>query len=139
MYIENMDLGPQDCKRLLFYTLRGRALNYAVSIEKSNRGISFRNLICQMKVKFGAEIRCETAYIRLQNAVQERGETLHEWADSLCDLVRKAVTPGQGSSQILNVMVVMRFYLGYRDRNTGVNVYDQGPPETLREAKEQIE
>ena len=139
MYIENMDLGPQDCKRLLFYTLRGRALNYAVSMEESNPGISFRDLIRQMKVRFGAEIRCETAYLRLQNAVQERGETLYEWADRLCDLARKAVTPGQGSSHVLNVMVVMRFCLGCRDRKVGIKVYEQGPPETLGDAIRKVE
>ena len=139
MYIENMDLGPQDCKRLLFYTLRGRALNYALSMEESNPDISFRDLTQQMKVRFGAQIRCEIGYLRLQNAVQERGETLYEWADRLCDLARKAVTSGQGSPQVLNVMVVMRFCLGCRDRKTGVKVYEQGPPETLGEAIEQIE
>ncbi|KAK3794528.1 hypothetical protein RRG08_003679 [Elysia crispata] len=109
MYIENMDLGPQDCKRLLFYTLRGRALNYAVSMEESNPNISLRDLMRQMKNRmknrFGAEIRCEIAYLRLQNAVQERKEILYEWADRLCDLARKAVTSGQGSPQVLNVMV----------------------------------
>ena len=139
MYIENMDLGPQDCKRLLFYTLRGRALNYAVSLQESNPDMSFRDLMRQMKVRFGAEIGCEIAYLRLQNAVQEREETLYEWADRLCDLARKAVTSGQGSPQVLNVMVVMRFCLGCRDRRTGVKVYEQGPPETLGEAIEQIE
>ena len=61
MYIENMDLGPLDSKRLLFYTLRGRALNYAVSMDESNPGIGYRDLMRQMKVRFGAEIRCETA------------------------------------------------------------------------------
>ena len=105
MYIENMDLGPLDSKRLLFYTLRGRALNYAVIMDESNPGIGYRDLMRQIKVRFGAEIRCETAYLRLQNAVQERGETLYEWADRLCDLARKAVTSGQGSSNVRNVMV----------------------------------
>ena len=77
MYIENMDLGPLDSKRLLFYTLRGRALNYAVSMDESNPGIGYRDLMRQMKVRFGAEIRCETAYLRLQNAgARERGDII---------------------------------------------------------------
>ena len=139
MYIENMDLGPLDSKRLLFYTLRGRALNYAVSMDESNPGIGYRDLMRQMKVRFGAEIRCETAYLRLQNAVQERGEALYEWADRLCDLARKAVTSGQGSSNVLNVMVVMRFCMGCRDRKTGTKVYEQGPPESLGEAIRKVE
>ena len=139
MYIENMDLGPLDSKRLLFYTLRGRALNYAVSMDESNPGIGYTDLMRQMKVRFGAEIRCETAYLRLQNAVQERGETLYEWADRLCDLARKAVTSGQGSSNVLNVMVVKRFCMGCRDRKTGTKVYEQGPPDTLGEAIRKVE
>ena len=44
-------------------------------MDESNPGIGYRDLMRQMKVRFGAEIRRETAYLRLQNAVQERGET----------------------------------------------------------------
>ncbi|RUS69106.1 hypothetical protein EGW08_023131 [Elysia chlorotica] len=108
-------------------------------MEESNPEISYRDLMRKMKVRFGAEIRSETAYLRLQNAVQERGETLHEWADRLCDLARRAVTSGQGSSHILNVMVVMRFCLGCRDKRTGVKVYEQGPPENLGDAIKKLE
>ena len=91
--------------------------------------------------------------------MQERGETLYEWADRLCDLARKAdrlcdlarkadrlcdlarkaVTPGRGSSHVLNVMVLMRFCLGCRDRKIGVKIHEQGPPETLGAAIRKVE
>ena len=85
MHIGNMDLGPLESKRLLFYTLRGRALNNAVHMDESNPGMGSRDLMRQMKVRFGAEIRGQAANLRLQNAVQERGET-YGWADRLSDL-----------------------------------------------------
>ena len=88
MYIENMDLGPLDSKRLLSYTLMRRALNYVVNMDESNPGLGYKGLMRQMKVRSGAELRCQTEYLRLQNAVQERGETLYEWADRLCYLAR---------------------------------------------------
>ena len=49
------------------------------------------------------------------------------------------MTSGQGSSNVLNVMVVMRFCMGCRDRKTGTKVYEQGPPDTSGEAIRKVE
>ena len=140
MFIKNYELGKEDARQVLFYTLTDKALNFAVKMAKSRTPeLDYEELIAVLARRFGRQPRPEEAYLRLQNASQRITETLDEWADRVEIMSRQASGSNMAYKNSMLSVAIMRFCLGCRDKRAGQKAYEQGLPRSLSEAIDKIE
>lgn len=121
-------------------TLAGPALKLVASHEREYPFLGYREICLILSHRFDYEgERPEAAWLKLDNACQEYGETLHQWADRLRDIGHRMGRGDRNASGAINPKLIMRFCLFGSDRESGRKAIDTGPPRTLQEAVERVQ
>ena len=78
------------------------------------------------------------AWMKLDQAFQQRNESLFQWSDRLNRIGDSIFRLDVGGRNSIETRLVSKFCFAACDRETGVKTMEQGPPKTLEEAVESM-
>ncbi|RUS89216.1 hypothetical protein EGW08_003026 [Elysia chlorotica] len=81
----------------------------------------------------------EAARFKLDIAFQEKGESLHQWADRLKDIGFRIARGERGAYGAVEPRLVFKFCLAGLDKEAGHKVIETGPPSDLETAVERVQ
>ncbi|XP_052273390.1 uncharacterized protein LOC127873552 [Dreissena polymorpha] len=75
-----------ECRDYLNWCLKGKALDFFTITTQMGDMFSFSEIMRKMEARFGAKELSETARVKFQQATQNAGESLEDWADRVLTL-----------------------------------------------------
>ena len=78
------------------------------------------------------------AWIKFDQAFQQRAESLFQWSDRLNSIGDSIFRLDVGGRKSLEPRLISKFCFAAWDRDAGVKAMEQGPPKTLEEAVESV-
>ncbi|KAH3720069.1 hypothetical protein DPMN_062962 [Dreissena polymorpha] len=75
-----------ECRDYLNWCLEGKALDFFTIMTQMGDMFSFSEIMRKMEARFGAKELSETARVKFQQATQNAGESLEDWADRVLTL-----------------------------------------------------
>ncbi|RUS71155.1 hypothetical protein EGW08_021081 [Elysia chlorotica] len=137
---DSLFLGDVEKGRFLQSTLAGPALKLVADRNREGRALGFREICDILRRRFDCEDdRTEAAWLKLDNAFQEKGESLHQWADRLRDIGFRIARGALGAYGAVEHRLVLRFCLTGLDKEAGRTVIETGPPSDLETAVERVQ
>ncbi|KAH3867518.1 hypothetical protein DPMN_030647 [Dreissena polymorpha] len=106
-----------ECRDYLNWCLEGKALDDLTIETRMGESFSFRDIMRKMEGRFGSKELPETSRAKFQQATQQPGESLEDWADRVLTLATPAFRdlPDQFGQR----EAVSRFCQGCIDREAG--------------------
>ena len=89
-YIAVLKWEESECKDYLFWSLEGKALDFATLQMRLSNNFSFRQLMDKLEIRFGSLELTETSRLDFQQASQDHNESLEDWADRVLTLATTA-------------------------------------------------
>ncbi|MES9880734.1 MAG: hypothetical protein ABW185_07625 [Sedimenticola sp.] len=134
-YAKSKNWSSEQCLDCLSWSLIGKASDFCATILERNASTTYRQLLHRLEERFGAKELPESAQARFQQASQNAGEKIEDWADRVLTLSTRAFAdlPERYSNQ----QAVSRFCLGLRDSMAGHFVCMQKPT-TIEQAINEI-
>ncbi|RUS83879.1 hypothetical protein EGW08_008360 [Elysia chlorotica] len=137
---DSLGLGDVEKGRFLQSTLAGAALKLVVDRNREGRILGFREICDILRRRFDSEDeRTEAAWLKLDNAFQDRTESLHQWADRLRDIGFRIARGERGAYGAVEPRLVLKFCLAGVDREAGRKAIESGPPRDLLTAVERVQ
>ncbi|XP_052257701.1 uncharacterized protein LOC127862564 [Dreissena polymorpha] len=114
-----------ECRDYLNWCLEGKALDYFTIETRMGESFSFRDIMRKMEGRFGSKELPETSRAKFQQATQQPGESLEDWADRVLTLATPAFRdlPDQFGQR----EAVSRFCQGCIDREAGKHACFERP------------
>ncbi|XP_052220032.1 G patch domain-containing protein 8-like isoform X1 [Dreissena polymorpha] len=114
-----------ECRDYLNWCLEGKALDYFTIETRMGESFSFRDIMRKMEGRFGSKELPENSRAKFQQATQQPGESLEDWADRVLTLATPAFRdlPDQFGQR----EAVSRFCQGCIDREAGKHACFERP------------
>ena len=115
----------EDSLNCLCWSLKGKALDYYAVISDGSEQLTYKDLLQRLEHRFGEQEVPATAQARFQQANQNPGESLEDWADRVLTLSGRAY---KGLPETFTTeQAVNKFCQGMADKDAGHHVCMQNP------------
>ena len=134
-----MGLDDREKADFLVSTLQGDSFKAIIYAQRAKGELSFKEICSRLESQYEGDFSTSAAaWVKLDQAFQQRKESLFQWSDRLNrvgDSIFRLDVSGRNS---IELRLVSKFCLAAWDRDAGVKAMDQGPPKTLEEAVESV-
>ena len=134
-------MGLQDLEKAEFLvsTLQGDAFKAIMYAQRAKGELSFHEICSRLESRYEGDFSTPAAaWMKLDQAFQQRNETLFQWSDRLNRIGDSIFRLDVGGRNSIETRLVSKFCFAAWDRETGVKAMEQGPPKTLEEAVESM-
>ena len=136
---DQMGLRDPERAEFLVSTLQGDAFKAIMYAQRARGDLSFKEICSRFEIRYEGDFSTPAAaWMKLDQAFQQRNETLFQWSDRLDrigDFILRLDVSGRNS---IETRLVSKFCFAAWNRETGVKAMEQGPPRTLEEAVESV-
>ena len=124
-----MGLDDRDKAEFLVSTLKGDSFKAIMYAQRGKGELSFKEICSRLESRYEGDFVTPTAaWIKLDQAFQQRTESLFQWSGRLNrieDSIFRLDVSGRNS---LEPRLISKFCFAAWDRNAGVKAMEQGPP-----------
>ena len=134
-------MGLRDLERAEFLvsTLQGDAFKAIMYAQRAKGELSFKEICSRLESPYEGDFSTPAAaWMKLDQAFQQRNESLFQWSDRLNRIGDSIFRLGVGGRSSIKTRLVSKFCFAAWDWETGVKTMEQGPPKTLEEAVESM-
>ena len=134
-------MGLHDRKKAEFLvsTLKGDAFKAIMYVQRVHGEVSFKEICSRLESRYEGDFSTPAAaWAKLDQAFQQREESLFHWYDrlnSIGDSIFRVDISGRNS---IEPRLVSKFCFAAWDRAAGVKAMEQGPPKSLEEAVDSV-
>ena len=120
-------------------TLQGDAFQAIVYAQRAKGDLSFKEICSRLESRYEGDFSTSAAaWMELDQAFQQRNESLIQWFDRLNRIGDSSFRLDVSGRNSIETRLVSKFCFAAWDRETGVKAMEQGPPKTLEEAVESV-
>ena len=120
-------------------TLQGDAFQAIVYAQRAKGDLSFKEICSRLESRYEGDFSTPAAaWMKLDQAFQQRNESLIQWFDRLNRIGDSSFRLDVSGRNSIETRLVSKFCFAAWDRETGVEAMEQGPPKTLEEAVESV-
>ena len=134
-----MGLDDREKAEFLVSTLKGDAFKAIMYVQRVHGEVSFKEICSRLESRYEGDFSTPAAaWSKLDQAFQQREESLFHWSDrlnSIGDSIFRVDISGRNS---IEPRLVSKFCFAAWDRAAGVKAMEQGPPKSLEEAVESV-
>ena len=134
-----MGLDDREKAEFLVSTLKGDAFKAILYVQRVHGDLSFKEICSRLESRYDGDFSTPAAaWSKLDQAFQQREESLFHWSDrlnSIGDSIFRVDISGRNS---IEPRLVSKFCFAAWDRAAGVKAMEQGPPKSLEEAVESV-
>ena len=134
-----MGLDDREKAEFLVSTLKGGAFKAIMYAQRVHGEVSFQDICRRLETQYEGDFSSPAAaWSKLDQAFQQREESLFHWSDrlnSIGDSIFRVDIRGRNS---IERRLVSKFCFAAWDRAAGVKAMEQGPPKSLEEAVESV-
>ena len=136
---DQMGLRDPEKAEFLVSTLQGDAFKAIMYAQRAKGELSFHKICSRLESRYEGDFSTPAAaWMKLDQAFQQRNETLFQWSDRLNRIGDSIFRLDVGGRNSIETRLVSKFCFAAWDRETGVKAMEQGPPKTLEEAVESM-
>jgi hypothetical protein len=135
-YTDVFEFTPEECGKVLGWCLIKKASDYYTAMMDRHEDMPYHTMMSRLEGRYGSRELAETATAKFYVAVQNKGETLHDWADRLMILSTAAFA--EVPETYANKQTVTRFCQGLLDKAAGLHIIMQRP-DSIQEALTAVE
>ena len=134
-----MGLDDRDKAEFLISTLKGDSFKAIMYAQRAKGELSFQEICSRLESRYEGDFSTPAgAWIKLDQAFQQRTESLFQWSDRINKIGYSIFRLGVGGRKSLEPRLISKFCFAAWDRDAGVKAMEQGPPKTLEEAVESV-
>ena len=134
-----MGLDDRDKAEFLVSTLKGDSFKAIMYAQRVKGELSFQEICSRLESRYEGDFSSPAAaWIKLDQAFQQRTESLFQWSDRLNKVGDSIFRLDVGGRKSLEPRLISKFCFAAWDRDAGVKAMEQGPPRTLEEAVERV-
>ena len=134
-------MGLDDCEKAEFLvsTLQGDAFKAIMYAQRAKGELGFHEICSRLESRYEGDFSTPAAaWMKLDQAFQQRNESLFQWSDRLNRIGDSIFRLDVGGRNSIETRLVSKFCFAAWDREAGVKTMEQGPPKTLEEAVESM-
>ena len=134
-------MGLDDCEKAEFLvsTLQGDAFKAIMYAQRAKGELGFHEICSRLESRYEGDFSTPAAaWMKLDQAFQQRNESLFQWSDRLNRIGDSIFRLDVGGRSSIETRLVSKFCFAAWDREAGVKTMEQGPPKTLEEAVESM-
>ena len=134
-------MGLDDCEKpeFLVSTLQGDAFKAIMYAQRAKGELGFHEICSRLESRYEGDFSTPAAaWMKLDQAFQQRNESLFQWSDRLNRIGDSIFRLDVGGRNSIETRLVSKFCFAAWDREAGVKTMEQGPPKTLEEAVESM-
>ena len=136
---DQMGLRDPERAEFLVSTLQGDAFKAIVYGLRAKGELGFHEICSRLESRYEGDFSTPAAaWMKLDQAFQQRNESLFQWSDRLNRIGDSIFRLDVGGRNSIETRLVSKFCFAAWDRETGVKTMEQGPPKTLEEAVESM-
>ena len=136
---DQMGLRDPERAEFLVSTLQGDAFKAIMYAQRAKGELNFHEICSRLESRYEGDFSTPAAaWMKLDQAFQQRNESLFQWSDRLNRIGDSIFRLDVGGRNSIETRLVSKFCFAARDRETGVKTMEQGPPKTLEEAVESM-
>ena len=136
---DQMGLNDREKVEFLVSTLQGDPSKAIMRAQQISGDLSFKEICSRLESRYEGDFSTPAAaWSKLDQAFQQREESLFHWSDrlnSIGDSIFRVDISGRNS---IEPRLVSKFCFAAWDRAAGVKAMEQGPPKSLEEAVESV-
>ena len=136
---DQMGLNDREKAEFLGSTLQGDPSKAIIRAQQISGDLSFKEICSRLESRYDGDFSTPAAaWSKLDQAFQQREESLFHWSDrlnSIGDSIFRVDISGRNS---IEPRLVSKFCFAAWDRAAGVKAMEQGPPKSLEEAVESV-
>ena len=108
-------------------------------MQRMKGELSFQEICSRLESRYEGDFSSPAAaWIKLDQAFQQRTESLFQWSDRLNKIEDSIFRLDVGGRKSLEPRLISKFCFAAWDRDAGVKAMEQGPSRTLEEAVESV-
>ena len=136
---DQMGLRDPERAEFLVSTLQGDAFKAIMYAQRAKGRLDFHEICSRLESRYEGDFSTPAAaWMKLDQAFQQRNESLFQWSDRLNRIGDSIFRLDVGGRNSIETRLVSKFCFAAWDRETGVKTMEQGPPKTLEEAVESM-
>ena len=136
---DQMGLSDPERAEFLVSTLQADAFKAILYAQRAKGDLSFKEICSRLESRYEGDFSMPAAaWMELDQAFQQRNESLFQWSDRLNRIGDSISRLDVGGRSFIETRLVSKFCFAAWDRETGVKAMEQGPPKTLEEAVESV-
>ena len=134
-----MGLDDRDKAEFLVSTLKGDSFKAIMYAQRAMGELSFKEICSRLESQYEGDFSTPpAAWIKLDQAFQQRTESLFQWFHRLNSIGDSIFRLDVGGRKSLEPQLISKFCFAAWDPDAGVKAMEQGPPKTLEEAVESV-
>ena len=135
------DEGKDDREKAEFLvsTLKGDSFKAIMYAQRIHGELSFQEICRRLERRYEGDFSSPaSAWIKLDQAVQQQTESLYQWSDRLNKIGDSIFRLDVGGRKSLEPRLISKFCFAAWDRDAGFKAMEHGPPTTLEAAVESV-
>ena len=134
-----MGLDDREKAEFLISTLKGDSFKAIMYAQRAKGELRVQEIFSRLESRYEGDFSMPAAaWIKLDQAFQQRTESLFQWSDRLNKVGDSIFRLDVGGRKSLEPRLISKFCFAAWDREAGVKAMEQGPPRTLEEAVESV-